>query len=757
VVRNEMEMGENSPFRSTYGRMLAAAYSWHNYANDTIGARADVENVNIERLQAFYRNYYQPDNAVLIVSGKFDEAKTLAIIAREFGGIPRPTRKLVATYTIDPEQQGERSVTVRRIGDTQLSMAMYHVPAGPDPDFAAVEIFQRVMADTPSGRLHKALVETHKAASVFGFAPAWRDPGFVLFGAELPAAGNPDSARDTLVSTVEAAAAQPITAEEVSRARAKYLKDFEVTAADPEKVGVALSTAIAQGDWRLFFLQRDRVRDVKVADVQRVAASYLMPANRTLGLYIPTAEPARPPAPKFVDVGPMVRDYKGDPSVVVGEAFDATPANIESRTKRVELPNGMRVALMPKRTRASAVHLQMVLHFGDEKSLDGTWPAGTAAAAMLDRGAGGMTRSQIQDRLDELKTRIGIDGDEERLTITLQSTRNNLPEVMKLVSAMLRKPDFPAPEFEQLRNERITDLEGKRKDPEALADNALVRHGNPYPKGDVRYEPSFDEEIDAVRTLKLESVRAFHDAFYGAGATELAAVGDFDADALRAQLAQLFGDWKSARPYTRVPKPMYAAPPAELRLETPDKANAYFTARARFALRDDAPDYPAAMLANRIVGGGTDSILWKRIREKEGVSYGTTSGLRASSYDTHGYWTVESIYAPQNVKRLEDAFQQELTRATRDGFTAEELKDGRNGLLLARKLQFAQDASVAGMLTSQLELGRTMDYQANIDRSLERANAEDVSAAFRRYVKPESLVKVYAGDWKKAAAGAAPR
>jgi len=752
VVRNEMEMGENSPFRSTYGRVLATAYSWHGYGKDTIGARADVENVDIERLQAFYRTYYQPDNAVLIVSGKFDEAKTLAIIAREFGKIPRPTRKLPMLYTIDPEQQGERSVTVRRVGDTQLAMAVYHVPAGPDPDFAAVEILQRVMGDTPSGRLHKALVETHKAASVFGFAPAWHDPTFVLFGAELPAAGNLDAAREALVSTVESTLAQPVTAEEVSRARTKYLKDFELTVADPERIGVALSTAIGEGDWRLFFLLRDRVRTVKLADVQRVAASYLMPANRTLGLYIPTSEPQRPPKPVFADVGPMVKDYKGDPPVAVGEAFDATPANIESRTTRSELPNGMRIALMPKRTRAEAVNEQMVLHFGDEKSLQGTWPAGSGAAAMINRGAAGMTRSQIQDRFDELKARVTFDGDEERLTVAMQTTRANLPEVMKLVAAILRKPDFPASELDVVKNERITALENARKDPESLADNALVRHGNPYPKGDVRYEPSFDEEIEATKSLGLDRVRAFHAAFYGAGAAQFAAVGDFDAEALRKQLAALFGDWKSAKPYKRVPKPLYAAPPADLRLETPDKANAYFTARVHFPLRDDAPDYPAAMVANRIVGGGTNSILWKRIREKEGVSYGTTSGLRASSYDSHGVWTVESIYAPQNVKRLEDAFSQELGRATREGFTADELKDGRNGLLLQRKLQLAQDNAVAGMLVSQLELGRTMDYQAGIDRAIEGVTLEQVSSTFRKYVNPDSLVKVYAGDWKKATA-----
>jgi zinc protease len=285
-----------------------------------------------------------------------------------------------------------------------------------------------------------------------------------------------------------------------------------------------------------------------------------------------------------------------------------------------------------------------------------------------------------------------------------------------------------------------------------VGDNALDRHGNPYPKGDVRYEAAFDEEIAELRALSLQRVRAFHADFYGADHAELAVVGDFDADALNRQLVQLFGDWKGAKPYTRVPKPVYAAPPTELRLETPDKANAYFVARVRFPLRDDSPEYPAALLANRIVGGGSASMLFRRIREKEGLSYGTSSGLSASPHEAHAAWTVEAIYAPQNGKRLQEVFDEEIARATREGFTAQELKDGKNGLLLARRLSLAQDANVAAMLASQLELGRTMEYQAGIDRAIESVSGEEVAGTFRKYVQPGGLVKVYAGDFRKAAA-----
>jgi zinc protease len=109
VVRNEFESGENNPQNVVIKRILAAAFDEHNYRHTAIGARSDIENVPIERLQAFWRNYYQPDNAVLLVAGKIDEGKTLALVNRIFGPIPRPTRALQKLYTSEPTQDGERS------------------------------------------------------------------------------------------------------------------------------------------------------------------------------------------------------------------------------------------------------------------------------------------------------------------------------------------------------------------------------------------------------------------------------------------------------------------------------------------------------------------------------------------------------------------------------------------------------------------------------------------------------------------------
>ncbi|HXH39179.1 MAG TPA: pitrilysin family protein, partial [Thermoanaerobaculia bacterium] len=185
VVRNEFEMGENDPENVLDERVLSTAYLWHNYGHSTIGSRADIERVPIDRLQAFWRKYYQPDNVVLLVAGKFDEAKTLAEVEKIYGSMPRPARKLEEPYTAEPAQDGERAVTLRRVGDVQALAVAYHIPAESHPDSAAVQVLNRLLTDTPSGRLYKALVEPKKATSVSSFLPGLHDPGFVILQAEV--------------------------------------------------------------------------------------------------------------------------------------------------------------------------------------------------------------------------------------------------------------------------------------------------------------------------------------------------------------------------------------------------------------------------------------------------------------------------------------------------------------------------------------------------------------------------------------------
>ena len=749
VVRNEFEIGENSPVRVTLQRTLAAAFSWHNYGKSTIGAKSDVENVNIDHLRAFYHTYYQPDNAVLLVAGKVDEAKALGLINERFGRLPRPTRVIQPTYTLDPTQDGEREVTVRRVGDSQVAMALYKLPAGSDADFPALEVLGQVMADTPGGRLHKQLVDTKKAAEVSDWVMGGREPGFALFFTMVPKDGNLDEVKQLLLNTLEQTTT-PITQEEVDRAKQSLLKDIDLTLNQSDRLGVGLSNYIAVGDWRLFFLQRDRIKKVTPIAVRNAAAKYLKRENRTLGTFIPTSNPDRAEIPALVDVAALVKDYKGQATIAQGEAFDASPANIEARTRKVVLAPGFKAAFLPKKTRGEQVSATLTLHLGTEASLMDKDLAGEIAGQLLMRGTAKHTRQQISDEFDRLKAQVSVSGNAESLNARITTTRPNLAAALVLVAEILKEPSFPKDEFERLVSETLTGIESQKSEPGMVAQIALRQYTDPYPKGHVRHTSSLDEAIAAYKTAKVDEAQAFHKAYVGASAAELAVVGDFDDKAVEAQAKALFGGWKAAQPFERIPRRIKDVQPINRKLETPDKANAFFLAALVLPLRDSDPDYPALLMGNWMLGGGAlKSRLADRIRQKEGLSYGVASQLAVYPLDPAGNWLAYAMYNPANLVKLEQAFQEELAKALKDGFTLDELNAARTAWLQGQETSRTQDGALAGRLTANLFLDRSMTWQAELEAKVGSLTPEQIVVALRKYLDPSKLSIVKAGDFAK--------
>jgi zinc protease len=761
VVRNEYELGENDPSGVLLDRTLATAYLWHNYGKSTIGARSDIEDVPIGRLQAFYHKYYQPDNAVLVVAGKFNIARTLSLVQQKFGAIPRPDRsgamKIYSTYTVEPTQDGERAVTLRRVGDVQVVDAVYHVPAGSDSDFAAVEVLERVLGDAPSGRLYKALVETKKAASVNAFAFQLREPGVLVLTAQVRKEDSLDSARVAMLRTADSVLATPPSAEEVARAKQALLKNIELNLNNSERVGLTLSEWIAMGDWRMEFLYRDRVKQVTPEAVARVARAYLKPSNLTVGVFIPTAQPDRSTIPPVPDVAAVVKDYKGDTARVAGEAFDPSPANIDGRTTRTTLPNGLKVALLAKRTRGQTVNATITLRFGSLPAVMGQSAVGDLTADMLLRGTTSLTRQQIKDSLDKLEARVGIFGGPTSVRVSIETTRPHLAAVLSLVSDVLRHPAFDQKEFDALRQENLASLEEQGSEPTALGSIAFQQYLNPFPKDDPRHASSIDESVAEYTAAADSAGRAFYTRFYGASNGEVAIVGDFDGDPTAKLLTDLFGTWKSPAPFERIPQVYQARPDTTIVIETPDKANAFFLAGMNLPLRDDDPDYAALLLGNYMLGGGfLNSRLATRIRQREGISYGVGSQIGAGSLDKSGVFVTYAIYAPENVVRLEQAFREEVARVLKDGFTGTEVQQAKAGWLQSQQVSRSQDRSLASMLANDLYLGRTLGFDANLEKAVAALTPAQILAAMQRWIVPAQITIVKAGDFAKHPPVAAP-
>ncbi len=753
VVRNELEAGENNPGGVLLQRVRSTAYLWHNYGHSTIGARSDVEGVPIANLQAFYRTWYQPDNATLIIAGRIDPARTLARIAAHFGALKKPARVLPIAHTVEPAQDGARAVEVHRVGDVRIIAAAYHVPAAGHPDSAALSVLGNILGHTPGGRLHKALVQSRLAAGTGAGSESLRDPGLLTALAVLPRDGDASKAEQELIAQVEQLGKRPITQQEVDEARQRIANAYELYFTDVNAVGMGLSEYLAAGDWRLLFTSRDAIDAVKAEDVNRVAAYYLKPSNRTLGRFIPTDPPDRVTITARPSVATLVDGYTGRAAVSAGEQFDPTPSNLEARTQRFTLGNGLRVALLPKKTRGETVVVDANFRFGGARSLTGREDAASLTGAMLMRGSASMSREQIDQRFEALKTEADIGGSLQGAGISLLTRRAQLADALALAADVLRHPSFPAGEFEQLRLQALTGMEASRKEPGSVAGQALAQHFDPWPADHPLHIDTLDEAIAAVKALKREDLAAFHRDFYGTAEGEIAIVGDFDPDAMRAQLETLFAGWASPHPYEVIHTRYTEVLAVREQLRTPDKPNAVLLARSNLSFKVTDSDYPALLVANRILGGGAlKSRLGDRIRQKEGLSYGVGSSVRADDSregtDDNGSFNVQAIAAPENMDKVEAAVREEIERLVRDGITADELRDAVSGVLTERAQSRAEDGAVAGMLADQSYFGRTMQFTADLDERYRSLTVEQVNAAIRKHLKPATLSVYVAGDFK---------
>jgi zinc protease len=751
VVRNEYEMGENQPFNVMVKRLLSVSYDWHNYGKSTIGNRADIENVKIENLQAFYKLYYRPDNAVLMVSGKFDEAKVLAWVGKYFGPLKNPKREMPTFWTVEPTQDGERLFFIRRKADIQLIAMAYKVPSALHPDGDGVAAANFILTDSPTGRLHKALVETGKAAQVMGF-PYPGVEGMTHMIAAVVKKGEPyEPVLAELTRIVEEFGNNPPTAEEIERYKKNVANGAERTLNNHETIGVELSEYIALGDWRLFFKERDDAKTITAPQVAAVARKYYLRDNRVVGIFQPEDQPQRAEIPRPPAVAEVMKDFKGSAAVTAAEAFDPSQANIDKRTKSLDV-GGIKLRLLAKKNRGEQVNFSVRFRSGDEKSLFEKATIAQMTGGMLSRGTTKYTRAQLADEWEKLKVQGGVSG----LSASGQTTKPNLAAALRLAAHVMREPAFPESEFEQLRKQQLTGIEAQKNDPQALASVAYGKHFNIWPKGDFRYAPSIEEAEADLKAVTLDQLKAFHKQFYGAERGEIAIVGDFDEQEVVAAIREAFGNWKGAMPYARLSSPYRDIAPANKSIETPDKENAMFIAGLKVNMQDTDADYPALLLANYIMGqSGFDSRLTARIRVKDGLSYGAGSQLSVGSTDRGAAWTAFAIAAPQNMEKVEAAFKDEVQKALKDGFTVAEMVAAKSGILQLRLQSRAQDGSLAGGLASNAYLGRTYAFSAEIDRKIEALKVEDLNAAFKKHIDPAKITIVKAGDFAKVAKEAA--
>jgi len=349
-----------------------------------------------------------------------------------------------------------------------------------------------------------------------------------------------------------------------------------------------------------------------------------------------------------------------------------------------------------------------------------------------------------------LKARINVYGSGGSVTANIETIEANLPGALRLVAEVFREPAFPETEFTQLKQQRIANIEANKSEPQFLGFVELQRLLSPYPRGDVRYVGTPDEQIEDLRNVTLDAVKQFYASFYGASHATLAINGQFTAADEQKLTADLLGNWTNSAAFTRVPTPYQKTPAADRKIETPDKQNALYVAGMNVRMKDEDPDYAAMVIANYIFGGSGASRLFKRVRDKEGLSYGISSGFYVQPKEDGATFLVYAISNPQNAPKVDASIRDELARTIRDGFTAAEVAEAKKSWQDEQLVDRSDDDNLMSQLLGDERYGRTFQWQGQLEANVAALTPDQVSAAFRKYVDAAAMSFVKAGDFKRA-------
>ncbi len=750
VVRNEMERSENDASSMLQSRMSSMAFLWHNYGKSTIGARSDVENFPFSKLRAFYKKHYRPDNATLIVAGRFDDAKTKALIEQNFGKIVKPATAKDTLYTVEPVQDGERSVNLRRVGDVPYVGLSYHAPSSLHEDAAALAVLTEILGNGTRGRLQKEIVKKGLASSAQNFIYNFQDSSQVLFLLQGSKGSDMAMLENELLTIVEGIAKKPITQEEVDLAQAKLAREDEQAMRDVTRIGMALSEYIAMGDYRHVFYMRDLIAGLSVEKIQAAAEKYLIQSNRTTGRFIPTDKPVRAEMPAKPNMDILLKDYVGKEVVSAGEIYDNTVSNINDRLVRIDWAEGTKVSVYPKILRGGQIIINMHFPSGSAANLSGKGVAISFVGDLIKQGNEKYSKDEIASKLDQLKSSIYFNSSADGTDIKVSTDKEHLDETIKFFSELMATPTFPTEELEVLKRAVVASFEQQRKDPGSIASNNYKKALYDYPAGHPKAFLSIDQTIAAVKAVNSEQLAMLYKKFTNINNGHISIIGDVKAEEISDQLHGVLSSYSNDTDYQRMERQYSKKQGLVVSTETPNKANSKVFFVNAINMQVTHPDHPAVAIAAKIFGGDAfTSRIGARIRVKEGYSYSVAGGTNVNTLDKQGTFWGMAISAPENMDNVVAAFKEEIAKVVSDGFTEAELEQAVKGFVADRNRRWSSDFTIASILISATKFEQDLVFYDEQIKAVENLTLEQVNAAFIKYLASQKTNVFKAGDFAK--------
>lgn len=757
VVRNELERGEDDPRELLENNTFSAAFKEHPYHHPVIGWRSDVEGVPIERLRQFYKDFYWPDNASLILVGDFKTEPTLALIQKYFGSIPKAPKAYPKVYTTEPAQEGERRYTVKRGSESPKLMIAYHSPRAQDKDQFALTIIESLLGDESkrSSRLYKRLIDSSLASDVSSYNYEMHDPG--LFGVTAAAAPNVslEKVETETIKEIDRLKTEPVPIDELNRAKQSIVKRMKLELSDPIGLADQLTETVATADLKWWLNFSNKIQGVTQADIMRVANKYFGEDNRTVGYYLPktTVTPEviaeAPPDNSAPDVEPPVVTGADSTNARLASASSAIPPNFASRVKKVVLPNGLTIAVMPiagTGTVAVSGKIQAGSYFRDLQQTQ----VPEFVADMLTKGSASYSKEGLAKRLEEMGSGLAFGEDDFWVSFDSEVITEDFPSLMAMASDCIRKPKFLSSELSKTKKQKHSILKDRISSTSDQTWNAFTRAL--YKPECVYYDKKFEDQIAELSKMDVNDLRAFHAAHYIPSNTVLTVVGDINPDDAISVITKQFQDWSGGerQPIKLSEAQLLPNKPATLTTPLPDKANVDVIMGHSVPVSIQTRDYPATNIGNAAFGYDSFACRLGPVRDQYGLTYSISSYL-AGPTEKYAPWAIGFSVNPENYNKTVSIVSQLLNDYIKSGITQRELAIEKSHLSGAFYVGMRSAKQIASRLCGYEMLGIGAKYMDDYAKLLNAVTIEEVNSAIRKYFQPNQLTVSASGTFKPSA------
>ena len=754
VILAERQMSENRPTWRLSEELIASAFHLHPYRHMVIGYATDLRQITRDQLYAHYRQYYKPNNAFVVAVGDFDAEILFARVAEAFGQIA-PEPPAPPMNVVEPPQHGERRVTLRRPAPTAYLRMAFHAPDARDPDTMPLVAADAILSGGKgmgfgggggmgrSSRLYRALVASGLARAAGSDFDLYLNPYVFTFGVTALPGIAPERIEETLERELARLREETVPDDELARAikqvKAQYVYGLE---------GVT-NQAFWLGQMEIVdsYTRVERfipeLEAVTPADVQRVAQTYFVPDQRTIGWLLPS---------DGGDGGEAERRQGGEDDMAVGPSRvrfwtgwqtppSASAVGRRAPFERVELPNGI-VILGQARPDDPAVVVRLRLHAG--AVCDPLDQPGLASftARMLPRGTDRFSFAELNELTDNLGAAISADASRQFAEVGVRCLREDLEQVLDLAATLLRQPAFPEDELEKVRQEVLTGIREQDNDTGAMAELTLRRLIYPA-------EHPLAHRVlgtpESVAAFTRDDLVRFHAEHYGPNVLTVAIVGGIrDIGEARDVIGHRLGDW-TVRAIPPAPLPPVAPPTETERAETtiPGKSQSDLAIGYPTISREN-PGYYALETANLILGRlGLYGRLGADVRDRQGLAYYVYSAIDPGR--DQSLWVSRAGVAPENVARTTESIIAELRRLRDEPVSAEELADAKSALTGSLPLALETSEGVAAILLNIEYFHLGLDYVERFPSIIDALTREDLQRAAIADLNPDRLAIGVAG------------